>query len=82
MYTHQCVHAACACYMYAFVLSADHRLRPGQLPGQASGVYLSVSERYGVRRQQHPLPEGGVRRVSPTQRHSDSLDLVLLSPLL
>lgn len=56
--------------MYAFVLSADHGLRPGQLPGQASGVYLSVSECHGVRRQQHPLPEGGVWRVSPTERHS------------
>jgi len=44
-----------------------HRLRPGELPREASGVHLGLPERHGVRRGQHPLPEGGVRSVSFTR---------------
>lgn len=64
LYTHQCVRAACACYMYAFMSSPDHSLWPGELPGEACGVYLSLPEHHGLWRRQHPLPEGGVWRVS------------------
>lgn len=79
LYTHQCVHAACAYYMYAFVLFADHGLWPGQLPGEASGVYLSMSEHYGVWHQQHPLPEGGVWRVSQTETSQPQFDIQHMS---
>lgn len=64
LYTHQCVCVACAYYMYAFVSSPDHSLRPGELPGEAPGIYLSLPEYHGVWRRQHPLPEGGMWRVS------------------
>lgn len=67
LYTHQCVRAACAYYMYAFVSSPDHSLWPGELPGEASGIYLSLPEYHGVWCRQHPLPEGGVWRVSPNK---------------
>lgn len=66
LYTHQFV--ACAYYMYAFVSSPDHSLWPGELPGEASWVYLSLPEHHGVWCWQHPLPEGGVWRVSQTNR--------------
>lgn len=42
----------------------DHRVRPRKLPGQEDGVHFSLSKHYGVWLRQHPLPEGGVWRVS------------------
>lgn len=49
---------------FCSMLLADHSLWSGELPGQTSGVYLSLPEHYGVWRQQHPLSQGGVRSVS------------------
>lgn len=67
LYTHQCVRAACAYYMYAFVSSSGHCLWPGELPGEALGIYLSLPEYHGLWCRQHPLSEGGVWRVSQTK---------------
>lgn len=62
---------ACACYTYAFVSSPDHSLWPGELPGEASGVYFSLPEHHGVWCWQHPLSEGGVWSVSQTESSAE-----------
>lgn len=42
----------------------DHRIRPRKFPGQEDGVHLGLSKHHGVWFRQHPLPKGGVWRVS------------------
>lgn len=42
---------------------ADHRVRPGALPGTAHGVHRQLPEHHGVWDGEHPLPEDRVWRV-------------------
>lgn len=42
----------------------DHRVRPRKLPGQEDGVHFGLSKHHGMWLRQHPLPEGGMWRVS------------------
>lgn len=42
----------------------DHCIRPRKFPGQEDGVHLGLSKHHGVWFRQHPLPKGGVWRVS------------------
>lgn len=50
--------------MNVFIFCVDHSLWPGELPGEASWIYLSLPEHHGVWCWQHPFPQGGVWSVS------------------